>query len=111
MKLDREELQKAVNSSEELKTFMKTAKTKVPFGVRMASSIANNINGTNTNEKYDSNGYISLFDYYGLKDKESNLNTDIETYKQTNVNYKKLYEEEKLRNEQLLKIIESLSKN
>ena len=111
MKLDREELQKAVDSSEELKTFMKTVKKKVPLGVRMASLIANSKNGINTNENYDSNGYTSLFDYYGLKDKEDNLNTDIKTHKQTNIDYKKLYEEEKLKNEQLLRIIESLSKN
>lgn len=111
MKLDKKELQKAVDSDKELKTFMKVTKRKVPFGVRMASSIANNINGTNTHEKYDHNGCTSLFDYYGLEDKEDNLNADVKTYKQTNIDYKKLYEEEKLRNEQLLKIIESLSKN
>ena len=111
MKLNREELQKAVDSDKELKTFMKITKKKVPFGVRMASSFADNINGTNAHEKYDHNGYTSLFDYYGLEDKKNNLSADIETHKQTNIDYKELYEEEKLKNKQLLEILESLSKN
>lgn len=64
MRFNKKELQKMVNKNPELKAMMKCTEKKLPMGVIIANRLAR------TNKKIDNNGYISLFDYYDLKDEE-----------------------------------------
>lgn len=60
MKFDKKELKKAVEANPELKAMLKMTKKKLPVGVKMANVLAG------TDKKIDSEGYMSLYDYYGL---------------------------------------------